>query len=262
MKYVGIIVNFLKKHYEKISLCVVLLGLAGAAIWMGDEISKYKTAGSEGTGSSGERRGKAMAPIDMTPNQLALAQMTNPPPVVLSGEHNLFNPVTWKLMPNGEKKKFYKTGPAALVDISNTPLYLTIAYDHPTGTAGIYVFRVSTHSGRAATEIPKINEKTKSGLYIVRGTEGAADDPKRIKLEIVDTGDTVWIAKDDPYKKVDGYIADLSYPPESRTFSRVHVDQPITLDNEQYKVVDITNDAVRVQSRTTKVTTVKVTGSP
>ena len=262
MKFVAIIVQFVKKHYEKIILCVVLLGLAAAAIWMGEEIQNVRTGLTPPT--EGPHLAKAMAPIDMTSHLMALAQVTNPPPVVLSGDHNLFNPVTWKRKANGELIKILRSGPDALVDVSNSPLYTTISYDHPTGNAGIYVFKISTHSGRASTEYPKINEKTKSGLYIVRGTKGAhPEEPDAIELEIVDTGQKVWITKSDPYKQVDGYLADLFYPPESRKLPGVHVDQPITLDNEQYKIVDITNDAVRVQSiKTTKVTTKKATGSP
>jgi hypothetical protein len=255
------ITQFLKKHYEKIILCVVLLGLAAAAVWMGAVISALKEEVDQAP--TAPRNGKALVPLDLTADQLALAQVTNPPPVVLSGEHNLFNPVTWKRKSSGELLKILYTGPDALVITSISPLYTTIAYDHPTGSANIYVFDVSTNSGRKMIEHPAVGAKTRSGLYIIRGIKGAAEDPTDLQLEIAETQETVWITKSNPYKRVDGYIADLSYPPESRKLPKVHVNDIITLDNEQYKVVEITNNAVTVQAiKNTKMTTVKMNGSP
>jgi len=253
--------QFLKKHYEKIILCVVLLGLATAAIWMGAKISELKEEVSQPV-SEGSHKGKSLVPLDLTNDMLALAAVTNPPPVILSGGHNLFNPVTWKRKPNGELIKILYTGPDALAIVNISPLYTIIAYDHPTGTGGIYVFTVQTNSGRKLIEHPKIDEKTKSGLYIVRGIKGASEDPTELQLEISETQESVWISKGAPYKRVDGYTADMKYDPESRTLLKQHVNEIITLDNEQYKVVEITNNAVRVQAiKNTKVTTIPWSGA-
>jgi hypothetical protein len=247
--------QFLKKHYEKIILCVVLLGLAAAAIWMSAIFSKLKEEVSQ-TISEAPHKGKALVPLDLTTNLLALAQVTNPPPVILSGDHNLFNPVTWKRRPNGDLLKILRTGPDALAILNISPLYTVIAYDHSTGTAGIYVFTVQTNSGRRMIEHPKLKEKTKLGLYTVIGIKGAPEDPDELQLEIPQTQETNWISKSTPYKRVDGYTVDMQYPPESRTLLKLHVNDIITLDGEQYKIVEITSNAARVQSiKNTKVTT-------
>ena len=52
--------EFLKKHYEKIILCVVLLGLAAAAIWMRMAIDKVQDnlPATPTTSSATERRGR------------------------------------------------------------------------------------------------------------------------------------------------------------------------------------------------------------
>jgi hypothetical protein len=82
-------------------------------------------------------------------------------------------------------------------------------------------------------------------------------------LEIPETQETVWIDTNNPYKRVDGYLADMKYDPESRTLPKERVDETFTLDNEQYKVVEITNNLVRVQSiKNTKITTIKLNGNP
>ena len=119
--------QFLKKHYEKIILCTVLLGLAAAAIVMGSVITKLQEEVSQPV-SEPPHNTKQVVPLDLTADLLALAQITNPPPVVLSGDHNLFNPVTWRRKPNGELLKILKTGPDALKITGITPLYTVITY--------------------------------------------------------------------------------------------------------------------------------------
>jgi hypothetical protein len=254
--------QFLKKHYEKIILCVVLLGLAAASIWMGEILKKLQEEVNQPV-SGGAHKTKPPVPLDLTADLLALAQVTNPPPVVLSGEHNLFNPVTWRRKANGELLKILKTGPDALSITNITPLYTVIAYDHPSGNGPVYVMSVQVHSARRPLEYAKMDEKTKSGLYIIRGIKGAVDDPTDLQLEVLETQETVWITKDNPYKRVDGYLADMKYDPESRSLLKERVNETFTLDNEQYKIVEITNNAVRVESiKNTKITTIKWNGNP
>jgi hypothetical protein len=114
------------------------------------------------------------------------------------------------------------------------------------------------HPKRAVVEYAKKGEKMKSGLYILRDIKGDADDPSELDLELPETGETVAVTKDKPYEWVDSCIADLRYEPESKTLSKVHVNDFITLDGEQYKIVEINTNAVRIQfNRTTKVTEIK-----
>jgi len=253
--------QFLKRHYEKIILCLVLLGLAGAAIWIGASINDAQKEMGDATPPSAAE-GKPLAPMDLKSDELALAQVTNAPPVVLSGDHNLFNPVTWKRKANGDLIKILRTGPDALTIISNTPLYTVIDFDHPSPNGAVYIFVVQEHSGRRMTEYARKDEKTKSGLYIVRGIKGAVDNPDQIELEIPETGEMVWVSTNRPYKRVDGYTVDLKYDPESRVLLKQKVDDTLTLDNERYKIIEITNDMVRVQSANSKVTTIRKNGNP
>jgi hypothetical protein len=261
--------EFLKKHYEKIVLCVVLLGGAAAVLWMQSVKEKEKASL---TMSETRRPPKTAppAPLDLSVDQQALAQITNPPPVVLSGDHNLFNPVTWKRQANGDLIKIIKTGADALAVTNIIPLYTIISYDHPLGEGGIYVMTIQTNldvrqpSKFKKTEHATKDEKMRSGLYIVRGIKGAENDPSEINLEIIATGDTnVWVSTNAPYKRPDSYVADLKYDPDpTLPLTKKKVNDEFTLDGEPYKIVEITNDVVRVQSRrTTKVTEIKWTQS-
>jgi hypothetical protein len=261
--------EFLRKHYEKIVLCVVLLGLAGAVLWMKSALVKVQTtlATSE---SRPPPKTAPPQPLDLSVYQQALAQITNPPTVVLSGAHNLFNPVTWQRMANGDLKKIIKTGPDALIVTNIIPIYTIIAYDHPSPGSPVYVMMIETNADlrlpnrRKRQDLARKGEKVKSGLYIVRGIKGAEDDPSEINLEILQTGDTnVWVSTNTPYKRVESYLADLKYDPDpTLSLLKKRTNDDFNLDNEPYKIIEITNDAVRVQDRhTTKVTEIKWTPS-
>lgn len=250
--------QFLKRHYEKIILCLVLLGLAAAAVLMGGKINEVKSATSDLP--SEPSHPKPLQPLDLSSDVAVLSAITNPPPVILSGDHNLFNPVTWRKMPNGELKKFVLIGPDALKLTNEVPQYATIEYDHASGS-GVYVLEVQQHSGRKLPEYAKKDEVKKNRIYVIRGIKGAVDNPDALELEIPETGETVSISKDHPYQRVDGYLADLWYPPDSKAFLNQKLDQTFTLDGEQYKIVEMTNNLIRVQSISNgKVTPVKWEG--
>jgi hypothetical protein len=187
----------------------------------------------------------------------------------LSGDHNLFNPVTWKRKANGELIKIIKTGPDALMVTNIVPLYTIIAYERPTDSP-VYVMSWQQRTDlrlpnrRGTLEHSHKNEKMKLVPYIVRGIKGAENDPSEINLEIIDTGETnVWVSTNTPYKRVDSYIADLRYDPDPLLpLTKKQVNDEFKLDNDPYKVVEITNNAVKVRSeRTTKVTEIKWTQS-
>jgi hypothetical protein len=255
------VLQFLKKHYEKIILCLVLLGLAAAAIWMGNIIRDVQKEVDDATSPIPPSK-KALDPLDLTTDLLALAAVTNPPPVILSGAHNLFNPVAWKRKPNGDLLKILKTGADALDILTNTPLYTIIGYDHSSG-GGVYVLDITIHSMKKPPIYAKKGDVNKKWPFIIRGIKGAEDNPDELQLEIPETGQTVSISKDNPYKAVDGHTVDLRYEPELRTFNKQKVNDTITLDNEQYKIVEITDRSVTVESISNhKKTTINWNGNP
>jgi hypothetical protein len=57
------------------------------------------------------------------------------------------------------------------------------------------------------------------------------------------------VSTNTPYKRVDSYIADLKYDPDPQVpLHKRRVGDEFKLDNDPYKIVEITNNAVRVQS--------------
>ena len=69
-----------------------------------------------------------------------------------------------------------------------------------------------------------------------------------VEIELADgSKETVTPAK--PFSRVDGYKADLKYPPENKTFNDARVGDKLTLANEDYIIVDIKPDEIVVSAR-------------
>ncbi len=54
-----------------------------------------------------------------------------------------------------------------------------------------------------------------------------------------DTGETAPVSKEQPFKRIDGYMADLKYDPEKKVWPSRRVGSTLTFDGEDYKVVAI-----------------------
>ena len=129
--------EFLKNHYEKVILSVVLLGLAVAAVllltWVGNE----KRALEEIEQGITQVPPKPLKDTVLSTNEAALQRIVKPAALRLSGEHNLFNPVQWKKMPDGRViplRTGREIGPGALVVSAIKPLYLRIEFEGTSGT--------------------------------------------------------------------------------------------------------------------------------
>jgi hypothetical protein len=259
--------EFIKKHYEKIILSVVLLCLLAAAVWLPQTIKSAQQSINVAAGTEPSQR--AWKPADFSAQSNALIQLKQPTPVVLAGGtppeyHNLFNPVTWKLTSSNTYVKVYVEGPDALVVKDVRPLYLTVTYDR--ASAGGYFFSFQRQSGKKYPVYLHVNDTAKvqgQPVFTLLGIKGAKEDPEQFTTKMLDTQETVTFDKQTPYSRVDGYVVDLSYPPEPNlTLKNKKVGDTIMLSGEAYNVVAINKDAVIVRAvSTTKPTTIPFKGS-
>jgi len=84
-------------------------------------------------------------------------------------------------------------------------------------------------------------------------------------LDLSDTPDKpiVISGKDKPFKRVDGYMADLRYVPEDRRFVGRRVGDRITLAGEDYNIVAITENEVVLSAKSNqKKWTIKYSPTP
>lgn len=244
--------EFLKKHYEKILLSVVLLCLAGTAAWFPIKIGKEKDEAQKYIISLPPP--KELKPMDITTNQAGLQRLQNPPVVVLSGGHNLFNPVTWKQKSDLTLLKIIREGVDALMVTKIQALYFELAYEKP--SAAGYWIAVRHLSAKSPTRIyAKLN--VKQDLFTIRKINGETNDPTDLVLELPDAGGMVTITKEKPYRKVEAYSADLRYEPDNLTFLNKRVNEVITFGGESYKIIAINENDVRVEAvSTNKRTTI------
>jgi len=253
------VLTFLKRHYEKLILGLVLIGLIAVGATLPKQIKEVNETPDPPPNPPAQTG--LMTNMNLAPLVAAIEQVTNPPPLTLSGEHNLFNPVVWKRKSNGQLVKILKTGADALVVSNIVPEYMKIVLDRP-GGEGYFMYVVSP-SGKRTNEYVKLNEKAPhTKLYELTGTNGSGDEVK-LELQLLDTGEKVSVTEKEPYERVEGYIADLWYQPDLKSYPKEHVNDTFTLDGDQYKVVAITNNAVTVQeASTTEKTTINWNGKP
>jgi len=65
-----------------------------------------------------------------------------------------------------------------------------------------------------------------------------------VVLELNDTGQRVEVARDQPFRRIDGYMVDLKYAPENKTWTARRVGASPAFNGEEYNIVAITENEV------------------
>ena len=130
--------ELLKKHYEKILLGVVLLGLVVSAAFLPIMIGSEREALQAMAEAELTRRPKELPPLDLARPEQLLARSRTALSLDFATTHKLFNPVVWKkkAAPDNTPIKAQKgnVGVEAIVVTKTAPLYLTISLDSVTTT--------------------------------------------------------------------------------------------------------------------------------
>jgi hypothetical protein len=261
--------QFLKKHYEKIVLSVVLLGLAVAAAALPYLVSQVQDQ-IENTVSSVKRsKPKPWPSLDLSTNEMAVSRLEGPIDVQLVGAHNLFNPVRWMKSSDGRVRKITtgrEIGAGAVEVMKITPLELTVTFDGVSGSGDRIQYTVGIvrdteaaarkTSGSAAVGV-------RNAMFRIEKVIGSPESPDALLVMVKDDKELITVSKDKPYKRVIGYVADLIYPPEKQTFLRRKVTSSLSLQgDESYKIVAITEHEVVLSSESTgKRSTIKLSAS-
>ncbi len=243
--------DFLKKHYEKILLSVVLLGLVGALVFMAliipSEQEKVREIG-EGIISG---HVVALTNLDLTGQSNVVERLQSPVPLEFETTNRLFNPVEWVRTPDGRLIKATGTSPQAAVVTKITPLYLALTLDSvETNEFGArYIISVE----RQAAANPAMRHKQqryvstddpKKDVFTLVQVKGPPENPDDLVLKLADTGQTITMSKDKPFRRVDAYMADLKYDPESAHWSMQRVGNHLTFAADNYTIVDINSNEV------------------
>jgi hypothetical protein len=253
--------QFLKAHYEKIILSVVLIGLAALAALMPLRVAKERELQEAREGDITKRPVKEYQPIDLTTNATVLSRLEQPLRLKFAGDHNIFNPVRWQKRPDGGVIKVSEAGANALEVAEIRPLKLSLAFDEVAGTPADVKYQLSylneaQRGGRATPRVAGV--KDRNNMFMIDEVIGETNNPTALKVIIVGVGDKepVTIEPGKPYERIVGYTADLRYPPEDKLFKDLKVKAEFTIGGETYNIVAITENEVVLSAKSNKKQTV------
>jgi hypothetical protein len=251
--------DFLKKHYEKVLLGVVLLGLAVAVVFLLLKIPSEKQKLEDLRSTLLQPKVKPLTNLDLTKPDEMLRRLATPAMIDLGPPNKLFNPMLWQKTVDGRLIRADTTnvGPNAVTITKLTPLYLKLSLDSITvlDTGTRYVIGIEKEAAANPRERNKTQKycsiNTKNDTFTLRDVKAAPDDPTNatVVLELNDTHQRVEVSKDHPYRRIDGYMADLKYAPESKTWTSRRVGAPLYLNGEEYNIVAISENEVVLSAK-------------
>jgi hypothetical protein len=244
----------LKKHYEKILLGLVALGLIVALALLPFLISAERSALNAESQDIIRRKPKPLDPVpSLAADNAALERAQTPLRLDFTQNHNLFNPVPWLRDSTGRPVRV-EAGQEPVNSLrvtGTTPLYLKLKFDQVSGENYLIGFdnqvalRPRDRSGETVVSL----KSPQSPLVTLIEVQGPPDKPTGLKLTLNETGETIVLGPDKPYQRVAGYSATLRYDPEKKVWVNQRVGAPLTFAGTQYIVVEITETGVVVSNK-------------
>lgn len=265
--------NFIKKHYEKVLLGVVLAGLLGAVIWLLLAIERERDAMEGARNKILNLTVKEIPPLDLSRQDEILKQCQTPLELTLSAPpHNLINPVPWQKTVDGRLiplRTGREVGPDRVEVTKITPLYMIISYESYNSAGSNYLIKVERETERSNRRISRyVGVGGKTENFILREVKGPPAKPTELVLELTENGQQVSIAPDKPYRRVEGYAADLKYELEHRTWNDLRKDARLSFAGDDFTVASINliasnqYEVVLSAKSTGKKTTIKYNAAP
>lgn len=251
--------DFLKKNYEKVLLGVVLLGLAVAVAFLPFKIASEKQALEDMRNQYRQKPVKELTNLDLTLPDAVLKRSAVSARVDFSAPNRLFNPMPWQKAADGHliKVDAANIGPNALVVTKMLPLYLKLSLDSVTvsDSGSRYVIGIENEAALNLKDRRKSQKycsiDTKTDIFTLRKARPGADGPTNpvVTLELNDTHKMVELSRDQPFRRVEGHMADLKYAPEAKTWTGRRVGATLGFNGEEYNIVAITDDEVVLSAK-------------
>lgn len=269
--------QFLKKHYEKIILMVVLAGLLGAAIFLLLQVrSIQESTADEGQAETGKKAEKE--PAERYTN--LIFQIKNPVSLDLA-THHVFNSHTWFIKSNPPSPEAIwiqgtNIGPAKLQVLKLAPLLWMV--DAKAGIAtertNFSLIMLRQDDPRPAmrrpitksVEIGRTNKLDDSFQAVLKSATGLnSTNTAQFVVDIFIAGRapvTDYVIRPGfPFRMTNSYSADLIYPPNPVPPLKpdLRMNDTIVIEGEPYKILEIRETGITVESvKTQKRTTVPV----
>lgn len=254
--------DFVKKHYEKIILSLVLLGLAAVAAMLPMKVNEEKQREETRKSSLINPTVKPYPPIDLSTNIAILEKVKTPIKFDIAGKHNLFNPVLWKKRPDGSLIKVQtgnEIGVGAAVVTKIEPLHQIVQYDDVSvsGTSVKYQISVIREGERNPRAARTLGVGQVSPLLTIREVKGPPENPTEVMVILPGESQPVAISKEKPHRKIIGYQATVDYPPTGLVGKVLKKGDSLPLGEETYNIVAITPDTVIFSAKSNQKQTPK-----
>jgi hypothetical protein len=265
--------DFIKKHYEKVLLGLVLVGLVVAAVFLLIMVSAERDSLEEARNNILKRPVKPLKELDLSHAEAVLANLQSPRSLDFSSTNKLFNPVRWKRTADGQLRKEQSGSEIEKqVEIARiTQLYLRITLDdvRPSDSGTRYGIGIQQETAASPIQRRKrpavyASKDDKKDAFTLSDVKGPADDPEVI-LTLSDSGEHISISKDKPFTRVDGHAADLNFGPEKRSFPNKRyvgigtlAETTVSFGGVPYKIVAIGANEVILSAPSEKKYTIKL----
>jgi hypothetical protein len=259
--------EFIKRNYEKIILSLVLLGLVGALAFMPVVIFYDQQQMTDAKNNVTHPHVVPLSPLDLSREDTVLDRLKSPYDLDFSTTNKLFNPVQWQKDKNGALIKIttgHETGPGAAVIAKITPLYFLITLDSVMTNELGERYALSIEDQSAAIPVqrrkrPHFASKGKGNDTVVDKSvggknegftlvdvKGPPENPDQLVLKLADTGAEVTLSKDNPFRRVDAYSADLKYDLDKPPYSGMglRVGDHLAFAGDDYNVIAIDESGV------------------
>lgn len=260
--------DFLKKHYEKLILSVVLLLLAAAAAWLSLRVKAKQEELKAKTTEVLNPQEKPVPTVDLKTHEVVLAAVTKPVKLDLTLSNHVFNPMLWvKLPPAFDKVVAVKTptniGPGRLEITNRAPLLLTVALETVTGLKENTRYGISIKN--EAHPVPtrrnlrrEAGVGVKNDIFIIKqaGTN-AETGLLTLTIEILNKDvmadpEPITFAKGKPFTRAMAYTVDVRYPPENATFPKRRKGDTVAFDGDTYNIIAIAEKEITIQAVSTQ----------
>ncbi len=263
--------DFLKNHYEKIVLSLVLIGLAAVGVWLALQAMAFRGT-IEAT--------NALQPQPSPPGGIAetnqffeaLTNSKTPRRVDFDGDHKIFNPE--KILKNPRTRMVLPAndlGPKAIEVLKIRPLYLRTKLEMKKVRDRITInlhYLSEFEAGRYATRWNRTSLKAEKKIrmssplarmrqmqMLVNSVNMTPETPEQMSAELEFTIGAglpqIIVLKGEEESKIAlEYEADLHYPPdpENDEFKNVRKDKPLVFGGDTNTVMQVSSNAITLRA--------------
>jgi hypothetical protein len=252
--------DFLKRHYEKILLGLVLAGLIGVLVFMLFYIaSDQKEMAEKGEGLI-HPRVTALTNLDLMVQSNAMTRMESAYLLDFETGNKLFNPLEWRKYPDGRivpLKTGNEVGLKAVIVTNIAPLYLILSLNKVvTSELGVrYTVGVERQAAVTAAKRQKQSRFVSMGdkandFFSLVAVKGAPENPDALVLKLVDDGEEISISRDKSFLHVEAYTADFRYPPDNIAFRNQRIGSKVFFNGTDYLVVEVNQNELILADQT------------